>query len=370
MSSATKRVVFNDPTRKFSEDPILLEEIVQLISNGPYLGGSILELFERDFAHYIGVEHCVGVSSGTAALEIAMRALDLQVGSQILLAANAGGYASIAAVRNGLVPNYYDVNLHGLADADSIASKIRPETKAIVITHLYGQMTEMESLINLAKKHEIFLIEDCAQAAGARRNGQLAGSLGQISTFSYYPTKNLATFGDAGAVCTSDANIAARLRSLREYGWSEKYFASDLGGGNLRMDNIHALTLTKLLPSLDKKNKIRRGIWQRYYEICSGSKLRLIGEDKESFVAHLAVLRINERNEFRASLESQGVATSIHYPFPDFDQPVFPPVSGADVPNTRLLCQTVVSIPLFPEMTEDEIVLVETALSLWVSRGK
>ena len=355
-------IPLNDPARKFKSDDNLMDELLFLLKSGPYLNGPIRENFEQVFAEYIGVDSCVGVSSGTSALELAFKALNLPYGSEILMTANAGGYGSIAAVNSGLIPKYFDVNEEGLGNFKSIESKVSNKSKALLITHLYGQMADVRTIKKFCDEQNIYLIEDCAQSTGAKLSGQKAGSFGNLSTFSFYPTKNLATMGDAGAVCTSDSLLANRVRKLREYGWNKKYDADISGGSNFRMEEFHAKVLVKQLLELEEKNEIRRAIWKRYSSALEKNGLKIIGNLSESFVAHLAVMRVKNRDKVVEKFTKLGVQSSVHYPIPDYKQNAFKKYFETALKVTDALCQEVLTIPLFPEMNESEILRVEEVL--------
>ena len=355
-------IPLNDPSRKFNSDSDLMDELLLLLKSGPYLNGPNREGFEKVFAEYIGVDSCIGVSSGTSALELAFKALDLPQGSEILMTANAGGYGSIAAISSGLIPKYFDVDQEGLGNFESLEKKFSNKSKAVLITHLYGQMADVQKIKNFCDEKNIFLIEDCAQSTGSKLSGQESGSFGNISTFSFYPTKNLATMGDAGAVCTSDPLLANRLRKLREYGWDEKYDADISGGSNFRMEEFHAKILIKQLLDLDKKNEIRRNIWKRYSYALEKNGIKIIGNPTESFVAHLAVIRVKNRFEVTKKFTEFGIETSAHYPIPDYRQKAFAKYFDSELKMTDTICKEVLTIPLFPEMNESEILRVEEVL--------
>jgi dTDP-4-amino-4,6-dideoxygalactose transaminase len=232
------------------------------------------------------------------------------------------------------------------------------------VTHLYGQTLQLELLANFLRQKNIFLIEDCAQAIGAYVGEGRAGSIGDISTFSFYPTKNLGAIGDAGAICTSNEEIFNRLKSLREYGWSRRYFSEIPFGGNNRIDEIQALVLDTQLSMVDEWNLRRRQIWERYKSAADKSGLRILGSASRSFVAHLAVIDSENRARLTGHLNAHMIETAIHYPYPDYVQPgLTQDVFNKNMPTTERLCASVMSIPLFPELTESEISRVENALA-------
>ena len=362
MTTSEQRVPFNDVSRRIASLTGLNREIEALLQKGPFLNGAYTSRFEASFAQYIGSNHCLGVSSGTTALELSLRALNLKTGTIVLLAANAGGYGSIAIQKNSLIPKYLDVDRNGLIDTNALLNNL-DGAGAVIVTHLYGQTVQLKPLLDELKERGIFLIEDCAQATGAYIEKQRAGSLGDVSAFSFYPTKNMGSIGDAGAICTSSPEIFNRAKQLREYGWSNRYFSEIPGGGNNRIDELHALILAAQLQHIDSWNNKRREIWSRYNSAVSQGDIRILGETSHSFAAHLAVLQVKDRLRFSQYMGSQGIDTSVHYPFPDYVQSGLNPEKVfTSLPNTEELCNTVISVPIFPEMSDSEIDKVAHAL--------
>ncbi len=362
MDCLNSRVPFNDVSRRFVTSGPLKSAIQELVERGPYLNGEYTSQFQEHFAAFLGVKYCLGVSSGTTALEIALASLSLPANSKVLIAANAGGYGSVAVLKNQLLPFYVDVDENGLLEPETILNT-SSDIRAVIVTHLYGQTIQLDLLAKSLKDRNIFLIEDCAQAVGAYIGEKKAGSFGDISAFSFYPTKNLGAIGDAGAVCTSNSIIMERLQKLREYGWSHRYFSEISMGANNRIDEIQALVLDLQLHKVDDWNLRRRNVWKRYKLAASKSGLKLIGSNSETFVAHLAVIDSLDRESFIRHMNKVHVDTAIHYPYPDYLQPgLYREKFQGSLITTERLCSSVVSIPLFPELTEDEISRVEDAL--------
>ena len=369
MSRVTEELLpISAPSRRF-KDGNFRAKIAEFLSVGPYLNGEHTLGFETEFASYLGTTSCVGVSSGTSALELALMILDLQPGDSILTPANAGGYSSIAALRNQLTCDYYDVSEHGLPTSELLDSAKKSSSRVAIITHLYGQAANMREILSWANSNQILIIEDCAQAAGAEIEGQKVGTFGLLSTFSFYPTKNLGTVGDAGAICTNDSVLADRLIQARQYGWSERYFSSSKGS-NLRMDEIHAFVLRDELKSLDDYNLKRRKIWRTYSDIFNNYELGnvLIGVGDSSNVAHLGVIKTKERKQIRSFLLSLKISSDIHYPYPDYRQPNFQTKQNFLLANTEQLCRTVLTVPLFESMSNSEIERVSEALKMICER--
>ena len=320
--------------------------ITRVLDRGWYILGPEVEAFENEFADYCGVEHCVGVGNGTDALELALRALDLPAGSRVLTVANAGGYSSTAILAAGLTPVY--------ADVDGITMTMQPvaaaDVRAVIATHLYGRMAAMPAI--LAAADGVPVIEDCAQAHGALLGGCKAGTWGTIGCFSFYPTKNLGALGDGGAVVTRDAAVASRVKELRQYGWRTKYRTETAGGRNSRLDEIQAAILRAKLPHLDTWNARRRMIALQYNECLRSSSLSTPPVD-ESYVAHLYVVRSDDRERLRKALTSADIATDVHYPLPDYKQSWMP--AADPLPVTEECCRTVLTLPCFPELTKQEV---------------
>jgi dTDP-4-amino-4,6-dideoxygalactose transaminase len=361
MASSPRVTPINDLSRRFGSDSELLKSVSDLIVNGPYLNSTHTNTFESAFASFVGVEHCISVSSGTVALELSIKALELPANSIILMTANAGGYAAIASRNAGYRIKYVDVDEFGLIELEDSALELQ-DVSAIVVTHLYGQVCNMNALISFATQNKLKVIEDCAQAVGSKFGSKPVGSFGDISAFSFYPTKNLGGIGDSGAVCTKSQILSDRVRQLREYGWSDRYNATISGGGNFRNDEIQSLVLLDQLKSLRSKNTIRKEIWNRYFEICNSFGVQILGSSAEDFIPHLAVLRIPNRDEFMNYMKEQNIGVAIHYPVPDFLQPGLASDEGGNLTRTALHCDQVVSIPLFPEMSQAEILHVEEGL--------
>lgn len=346
--------------------PRLQAVAAEVIAGGQYVLGPRVEAFEAEFAAWCGVAHGIGVGNGTDALEIALRAVGVGAGDRVVLAANAAMYGTTAVLACGAVPVYADT-LPGEAtlDPDAVAQALRAHpARALLVTHLYGRLARVAALRALADRHGIALVEDCAQAHGAHSaDCRRAGSFGDAAAFSFYPTKNLGALGDGGAVLCRDPDIAARARSLRQYGWEGKYRNLLPGGRNSRLDSLQAALLSVLLPELEGWNTARRAIAARYRAGIAHPQIGLPpaaptpGED----VAHLFVLRSPRRDALRAHLQAHGILTEVHYPLPDHLQPsmaAMAAVSGQatpSLPHTERDAHEVLSLPCFPEMTDEEI---------------
>lgn len=322
-----------------------------------YVLGEEVRRFEQSFAAYCGVPHCVTLANGTDALELALRALGVGPGDAVVLAANAGYYGSTAVALVGARPVYAEIDPATLnidvASVESLIKAHRP--KAVIATHLYGLMADVQALAQVARSSGVSLVEDCAQSHGARRNGAMAGSVGDIACFSFYPTKNLGALGDGGAVVCRDERLASTVRSLRQYGWGQKYHNDLPGGRNSRLDEVQAAMLSEKLPQLDRQNQQRREIAARYCEAFAGLPLLLPASVGEDYVAHLFVVRTASRDALREHLRARGVATDVHYPVPDHKQAVAAGAGHAQLPHTERACREVLTLPCYPGMQPGQV---------------
>jgi dTDP-3-amino-2,3,6-trideoxy-4-keto-D-glucose/dTDP-3-amino-3,4,6-trideoxy-alpha-D-glucose/dTDP-2,6-dideoxy-D-kanosamine transaminase len=305
------------------------------------------------------------VGNGTDALEISLRALDCGPGDEVITVANAGAFGSVAIFSVGARPVYVDVELEsGLIDCNTIAAAIRPATKAIIVTHLYGKLADMDRICPIAKAAGIPIIEDAAQAHGARRYGRHAGSWGALGCFSFYPTKNLGALGDGGAIITSDTKLSDRVRALRQYGWDGRFQVALPGGRNSRLDEIQATVLLEKLPHLDAMNAERRRIAERYRTALAGLPITFPNSG-EDHVFHLCVARHQARDHLRQELARQGIDTDIHYPIPDYRHPGFRTLQGetSPLPRTETFMAEILTLPCFPGMTDIELDRITDAMT-------
>jgi len=273
--------------------------------------------------------------------------------------ANAAMYGATAVMACGGIPVFVDIDpaTHTICPG-SLASRIASGTiKAVIITHLYGRLADMEALLPICRDHGIKVLEDCAQAHGAQdARGIRAGAFGDIASFSFYPTKNLGALGDGGAVATSEAGLAMRTRQLRQYGWSAKYTNAIAGGRNSRLDEMQAALLLEMLPELDRWNTRRRQIANRYSSGIRSTLLRTPPPCGLEHVAHLYVVRSEQRDPVRARLAEMGVQTDVHYPTPDYLQPSLQgKIDATPLPHTEADARCVITLPCFPELTDAEV---------------
>ena len=335
----------------------------RVISSGWFVLGNEVARFEGSFAEYCGAGHCVGVANGTDALEIALRAAQVQPGDKVVTTANAGMYATIAINACAAEPVFVDVDaatMNMCPGSLRAALELRP--RAVIITHLYGRLAAVDTLAGAASEGGAVVIEDCAQAHGARRDDRHAGTFGDIGCFSFYPTKNLGALGDGGAVVTNDPALAARARRLRQYGWARKYHCEVSGGRNSRLDEMQAALLNVKLDWLDRQNQVRRLVAQRYAAGIRNPHIITQHRGGEADVVHLYVVRTSHRALLAAHLLADGIQTDIHYPLPDHRQPVFGDrFSAVFLPTTEALANEILTLPCHPSLNEEEIAHVVDA---------
>ena len=358
---------FVDLNRKYSLRSSEIDAAIKrVLMSGNFIMGNELETFESKFSQYVGIENCIGVANGTDAIELALRAIGIEKGDLVGTVANAGFYSPTAINNIGATPIYVDVdpktrNVTRLEVERAIDSGI----KAFIMTHLYGlAVDESIEIAEYCKSKGVFLVEDCAQSHGALVGGKMTGSIGDISAFSFYPTKNLGALGDAGAVLTNSSALASRVKKLQKYGWGSKYHVEIAGGRNSRMDEIQAAILLVFLSYLDSDNLKRKEVSKRYWERITNPNISLPVFKSDQFVGHLYVVTSDKRDSIRQELSNRGIETAVHYPIPDYLQPI----NASDVPTSRFphtakLCQTVFSLPCYPELTEQEVDYIITSVN-------
>lgn len=361
-------VPMNDLARVWlAQGPSISKEMNRVLESGWYVLGAECKKFENEFADYCGAKYCVGVGNGTDALEIAIKALDLRAGGTIAMVANAGGYAALAAQRAGFIPVFVDIDpvsrLMDLRKLDELSQSAQID--AVVVTHLYGLMHDMEEIADLLRSTDIKLIEDCAQAHGARRHGKVAGSFGDAGCFSFYPTKNLGCMGDGGAIITGSKTVAEAAIALRQYGWGRKYHALKRGGTNSRLDEIQAAVLNVRLPLLERGNSRRREIARRYSAEIEHERVVCPPVLGDEYVAHLYVVLCENRASLQSHLLAHGIASDIHYPVPDYRQSGLYAAHPDRLNVTEHLAERVLSLPCFAELRDDEVRRVIHAVNTW-----
>jgi dTDP-4-amino-4,6-dideoxygalactose transaminase len=360
-------IYFTRPNAQYLAHAPAIDAAIRRVLNNPiYIMGEEVRRFEEEYASFNGVAHAIGVANGTDALQLALRAYDIGPGDEVITTAHTA-VATIAAIdMTGAIPRFVDIipETYGL-DPEQVARAITSRTKAILPVHIYGHPVEIGPLRELAERHGLILIEDCAQAHGARWHGRMVGSIGQVGCFSCYPTKNLGAIGDAGIVTTNDSKIAEQLRLLRQYGWRHGQ-VSEIPGFNSRLDELQAAILRVKLGFLDHTNKARQRIASRYSQALSDLPLVLpsVAPGCES-VFHLYVLRTPSRDRLKASLAEHGIIAGIHYPLPAHKHPAYIDRFPASLPVTERVAGEILSLPMYPELTDGQIERVIDAVRLF-----
>jgi len=331
----------------------------RVMDSGWFIMGPELEAFEAEFSQYCEVRHCIGVGNGLEALHLLLRAYGVGPGDEVIVPSNTFIATWLAVTQCGATPVAVEPNMdtHNI-DPALIANAITSRTRAIIPVHLYGQPADMDPINDLAAKHGIIVIEDAAQAQGARYKGRRVGSLGHAAATSFYPGKNLGALGDGGAVLTNDDAIADKVKQLRNYGSTVKY-QHDLAGYNSRLDEMQAAFLRAKLVVLDEWNARRREIAAQYSKTLTGAAIDLpFVPDYAEPVWHLYVIRSKDRNALKAHLEQQCISTVIHYPIPPHRQACYQDFKGHSLPISTILAEEVLSLPMSPAMTSEEVEFV------------
>jgi dTDP-4-amino-4,6-dideoxygalactose transaminase len=350
--------------------------VLEILASGRYVGGPVVEGFEKQFAAYNGVSNCVACNSGTDALYLALRALDIGAGDEVITTPFTFIATSEVVSMVGATPVFVDIDADTFnLDLEQVAAAITPRTKAIIPVHLFGQPVDMTALMELTSSYQIAVIEDCAQSTGATWAGKRVGSIGHIGCFSFYPTKNLGACGDGGAITTNDPEITAKLRILKEHGQINRYYYEHMGV-NSRLDSLQAAILQIKLRYLDIWNEKRRAIASRYHQhlslvpaiiapqelpdgmgVWNQYTIRAIAEGRNGTSA-------KHRESIRTQLQERGVSSMIYYPHPLHLQPVYANLGyqPGQLPEAELACNEVLSLPMFPELSEEQQMQVIYAL--------
>lgn len=365
----------SDPKASYLAHQREIDDAVrETLDSGWYILGKQVAAFESEFAAYLGVANCAGVASGTDALVLALRACGIGAGDVVITVSHTA-VATVAAIElTGALPLLVDIDpatftINPQAIEDAINGyQGSAKIKAIIAVHLYGHPAQMTAIVDVASRFNLRVIEDCAQAHGAQFNAGLAGkrvgAVGDISAFSFYPTKNLGALGDGGAVVTNDPDLTANVRLLREYGWRERY-VSEVAGTNSRLDELQAAILRVKLNYLSEENERRRRIARSYDERLVGTGLQLPQVHRDVLHAyHQYVVRVHgdgERDLLKEHLRTQGVGTLIHYPVPVHWQPAYRnrvPIGAGGLPETEKAAREILSMPMFPQLTDEQVEIV------------
>lgn len=332
------------------------DKAVEVLRSGWYVLGKEVENFEKEFAAYTGAKYCVGLASGLDALWIAFRVLGIGAGDEVIVQGNTYIASVMGITINGATPVFVEPDEYFNIDASKIEEKITDRTKAILVVHLYGQASNMKPVVDIAKKYNLRLVEDCAQSHGAKFNGQATGTFGDIGCFSFYPSKNLGAFGDAGAIVTDDASLQEAVRVFRNYG-SEKRYYNRVVGTNSRLDEMQAGLLRVRLAHMQELEAEKAMLCNRYLEKIDNSLIELPRiREGATHIWHQFVIRCQRRDELIEYLNDNNIGTIIHYPIPPHLSEAYGYLNmcEGDLPITEEYAKTVLSIPLYNGMTEEE----------------
>lgn len=348
------------------------EKLKTFLDKGWYILGNEVTTFEQNFAKFCGTQYCIGVGNGLDALTLIFKAYielgKMQKGDEVIVPANTYIASILAILQADLVPVLVEPDEKTFnINPKLISEKISSKTKAILAVHLYGQLAEMNEMNEIAQKNNLLVIEDAAQAHGANTENKKAGNFGDAAGFSFYPSKNLGALGDGGAITTNDESLAKILYSLRNYG-SEVKYQNDFIGVNSRLDELQAAFLNVKLPHLEQENQRRISIAKRYLAEIKNDRIELpFFDDSQNHVFHLFVIRTKNRDELQKYLSKNGIQTQIHYPIPPHQQKALKQFSHLSFPITEKIHEEVLSLPMSPVLTDDEVENVIRILNLWTS---
>ena len=366
---SARQIPLANPKAAFEEHSDQIQAaLTSVLNSGSYILGQEVSAFETGFANFIGLKHCVSVNSGTDAIILALKALGIGAGDEVITVSHTA-VATVAAMElAGVTVVLVDVDpqTHCM-NPNLIQTMISEKTKAILPVHLYGHPADMPAIMSIAREHGLFVIEDCAQAHGAKINGQMVGTFGDAACFSFYPTKNLGALGDGGAVLTNIPETAERLHLLRQYGWKERYI-SQIAGLNSRMDELQAAILNVKLPFLEADNHRRRAIAGVYNQNLSGEGYLLpTAAENAEHAWHLYVIQSDNREELSAYLRHNGVGSGVHYPRAVHQQPAYQNrLRGCEqLPVTEALVSRILSLPIYPQLALDDVRRVCGLLQRW-----
>ncbi len=345
--------------------------VKRVLAGGLYILGEETRTFEVEFAAYVGTEYGVGVASGTNALTLALQAVGVQSGDEVITVGHTAVATVVAVEQAGARPVLVDIApMTFTIDPARLESSISPRTRAILPVHLYGHPSDMEPILAIARQHGLAVIEDCAQAHGAYYRGRPVGGWGDAAAFSFYPTKNLGAVGDGGVVVANQADVAERLRLLRQYGWASRYI-SQVKGSNSRLDELQAAILRVKLRYLAGWNEQRRELAAHYTTLLKDTDLvlpRAVGD--VTHVYHQYVIRVKERDALLAYLRERGIGAQVHYPVPVHLQPAYADLGllPGSLPETERAAAEILSLPLYPEMRREAVEIISEAIQEWINQ--
>lgn len=338
------------------------EAVQRVLESGWYVLGEEVDTFEAEFSDYVGTDYGVGTNSGSDALFLALKALGVGSGDEVITVSHTFVSTADAIVRNQATPVFVDIDPDTYTvDVSEIENAITADTEAIVPVHLYGHPVDMDPILEVAEKHDLAVVEDAAQAHGAEYRGQPVGSMGDAACYSFYPVKNLGAYGDGGFVATDDESLATELRKLRDMGTTDKYH-HDRVGINSRLDEVQAAALRVKLDYLDEWNEARRRIADQYNDALPSEVTTPTEKDWAKHVYHLYVVRTEDRDDLASYLESEGITTLIHYPVPVHEQRSYEEFSDITLPVTEQITDEILSLPISPWHTENEVTEVAMAI--------
>ncbi len=349
----------------FAHREEIVDAIESVLESGWYILGKQVERFEQTFAGYLGAKECIGVGNGTDALALALKGVGVEAGDEVITVSHSA-VATVAAIEQiGAVPVFCDIEeTTRCLDPTLLSVLVTPKTKAVVPVHIYGHPARLAEILEVAKRHRLFVVEDCAQAHGAEYDGKKVGTFGDAAAFSFYPTKNLGALGDGGAVVTNSPQIGEKVRLFRQYGWKERY-VSIVPGVNSRLDELQAAILLVKLSSLDEDNKRRREIAACYKEALLETKIKPPTiADRVLHAMHLYVIEHQKRELLQEHLRTAGIQTALHYPLPIHLQPAYlqRKTDNRGLPVTETLYKNILSLPMYPELSGEQVEHVCAAL--------
>lgn len=357
-------IPFVDLKREYAE---ISEEVThaihRVLESGWFILGNEVQIFEEELSKYVGVKYGIGVNSGSDALFLALKALGIGKGDEVITVSHTFISTVDAIARNGAKPVFVDIDpVTYCIDVTKIEERITNKTRAILPVHLYGHPVDLEPIMEIAERYNLFVIEDACQAHGAGYKGKKVGSIGDLGCFSFYPVKNLGAYGDGGMIVTNNEELAERLKRLRNYGQPKKYY-HDFVGVNSRLDEIQAAILRIKLKHLDEWNEKRKSVAKLYDGLLEDSEIVIpIEKECAEHVYHLYVIRSEKRNALKEYLWKEEIQTQIHYPIPVHKQKAYLEFSVAQLPVTEKICGEILSLPLHPWMHSDEVLTISKVI--------
>ncbi len=357
-------ILFNDFKKEYQYLKKDIDRAInRVLTSGYYILGPEVENFEQLFAKYLNIKYCVGVGNGLEALQIALMALEIGEGDEVITTAHSAVATALAIKAVGAKPIFVDIDEYYQLDSSKIERKITPKTKAILPVHLYGQLADIEKIYKIAKKYHLYLIEDAAQAHGAEYKNKKAGTFGDLGCFSFYPTKNLGAFGDGGAIVTNNKKLYERCRMIRNYGQKNRY-EHEVYGINSRLDEIQAVILSVKLKHLDEFNNKRRELAKIYFETLKDIRTIQLppirNNSQPNF--HLFVIEADKRNKLIKFLQSNGIPTIIHYPIPIHKQKCFSEFNKLKLPVLEKKVKKIISLPIHPFLQKKDIIYISNKI--------